>query len=686
MNSSHAHSPDRSPDQPNSQRPAPTLYNEMSLTTEGITVLEAGLLGFGRKSAVGRWLAAILALALLALPAPSMRAQQAPMPATALSVPASRKAKNVAVITIRDQITSVTADSVRRRITLAEKAGADAIVFEIDTPGGDLYAALAICKLIKNCSITNTVAWVNTKAYSAGAIIALACKEIVNTTSSDFGDALPIAVDPLGQLKTLGKAERQKITAPMIAEVVDSARRNGYDEYLVQGLVSLGVELWLIENIQTKQRLCINRAEYRRLFDGEPPTDRPRVASTPAESPTGIPKSPASPSPSTLPSAASDLSSEKTSSTDQPGQAANQAVGQTEDATNRDFSHSVNPASPTIADTMSIASSPVLYDLAPTTRITFTPADKGRWRLVEFVTSGTGPLMLKSGDMKELGLASDTVNTDEELARFFGATNVRRLDQSWSEGLVIFLTNIIVRGVLIVIFLCALFIEMTHPGVIVPGAVAAVALFGLLAPPVLIGLAGWWEIAAVAGGILLILLELFVIPGFGVAGVVGILALFAGLLGTFIPNGAGGLFPNTPQARTELVNGFTTLILSAATAGLGMYFLAKNFGSLPILNRLVLKDPEGSVTSGGMLSAINPSGSLLKPGTVGLAVTPLRPSGRVMFGEQVFDVVAELAWIPVGSTVRVSSANEFRVAVELVTAAPELPTTNFDEPSPEANT
>ncbi len=218
-------------------------------------MLRTGVLGLGRKSRIGRWLVATLALVFLAAPTSPMRAQQgAAVSSSALSsaVPASRKAKDIAVITIREEITSVTADSVRRRITLAEKAGADAIVFDIDTPGGDLYAALAICKLIKNCPIKNTVAWINTRAYSAGAIIALACKEIVNTSSSDFGDALPIAVDPLGQLKTLGKAERQKITAPMIAEVVDSARRNGYDEYLVQGLVSLGVELWLVENIQTK--------------------------------------------------------------------------------------------------------------------------------------------------------------------------------------------------------------------------------------------------------------------------------------------------------------------------------------------------------------------------------------------------------------------------------------------------
>ncbi len=639
---------------------APTLYNQASLTTEGISVLKTGVLGVGRKSAIGGWVLAALALTLLALPAPSMNAQPAAKPSPAVaspSVPASRKAKNVAVITISDAIDSVTADSVRRRITLAEKAGADAIVFDLDTPGGDLYAALSICKQIKNCSIPNTVAWVNTKAYSAGAIIALACREIVSTTSSDFGDALPIMMDPLtGKLLNLNKAERQKITAPMIAEVVDSARRNGYDEYLVQGLVSLGVELWLVENTQTHQRLCINREEYHRLFDGEPPTDRPRVASAPADSPKAIPKSPPPP-----PEPAPDS---------QPSEQAG--------------STSVQPASPGIADTMAQGSNPAVYDLTTSTRTSFTPADKGQWRLVEFVTPGTGPLMLKSGDMKELGLASDTVNSDEELARFFGATNVRRLDQSWSEGLVVFLTNIVVRGILVVIFLIALFVEMTHPGVILPGAIAGLALFALLAPPFLIGMAGWWEIVAIIAGILLILLEIFVIPGFGVAGIIGILALFAGLLGTFIPNGAGGLFPNTPQARTELVNGFTTLVLAAATAGFGIYFLARNFGTLPILNKLVLKDPEPSDSSDGMLAAMSPSGALPKPGTVGIAVTPLRPSGRMMIGEQVYDVVAELAWIPVGSTVRVLSASDFRIAVELVMAPPEPPKTNYDDPSPGA--
>lgn len=651
------------------------LYNVKIPTTEGEKVRRTGVIAVGRKSAVGRWLAAMIALVLLAIPAadtPGQPSSRPPSKPTAAATPASRKAKNVAVITIRDDINAdTTAESVRRRIALAEKAGADAIVFELDTNGGDVRACLTICRMIKNCSIPNTVAWINTKAYSAGAIIALACKEIVTTTSSDFGDALPIAMDPLtGKLMNLNKAERQKITAPMIAEVVDSARRNGYDEYLVQGLVALGVELWLVENTQTHQRMCINREEYRRLFDGEPPTDRPRIASAPVDSPTSVPASmPAGPGDATPPTPAP----KSEPNPELPGESV------------READHAVHPASPEVAETMANGSSAAMYDLTPTNRVTISAADRGRWKLVEFVTPGTGPIMLKSDDMKQLGLASDTVNSDEELAKFFGASNVRRLDQSWSEGLVVFLTNIVVRGILLVIFLIALFVEMTHPGVILPGAIAGVALFALLAPPFLIGMAGWWEIVAIVGGILLILLEIFVIPGFGVAGIVGILALFAGLLGTFVPNGAGGLFPNTAQARTELVNGFTTLILSAATAGLGIYFLARNFGTLPILNRLVLKDPDNSDSGDGMLSAINPSGVLLKPGTIGIAVTPLRPSGRMIVGEQVYDVVAELAWVPVGSTVRVISASDFRIAVELVMAPPEPPKLNFDDQPPGAD-
>jgi hypothetical protein len=214
-----------------------------------------------------------------------------------------------------------------------------------------------------------------------------------------------------------------------------------------------------------------------------------------------------------------------------------------------DPSTAVKPASPAVANVAVDASA--TQSLAPQ-RPEFSLADQGKYRLVEYVADGNGPLILKTADMERYGLARQVVRNDAELLAFFGAKNLRRLDPTWSEGLVAFLTNPIVRGVLIVIFLIALFLEMSHPGVTLPGLVAGVSLVALLAPPLIIGMANWWEVAAIASGILLIALEIFVIPGFGITGILGVLLLFAGLIGTFVPSGSDSLFPDSPQGRSEV--------------------------------------------------------------------------------------------------------------------------------------
>ena len=71
-------------------------------------------------------------------------------------------------------------------------------------------------------------------------------------------------------LQELPAAERAKIEAPLLSEVVGDARRQGWDEKLVQAFVAVDIELWLIRNRKTGDRLFVDAAEYERIF-GEPP-------------------------------------------------------------------------------------------------------------------------------------------------------------------------------------------------------------------------------------------------------------------------------------------------------------------------------------------------------------------------------------------------------------------------------
>lgn len=571
-----------------------------------------------------------------------------------LAVPAGRQAKNVAIITIRGEIKpGITPASFKRRLADAEASGADAVVVEIDTPGGEVGAVLEICDALKSSSIKNTVAWVHPSALSGGAIIALACREMVASDPATLGDALLIATSSMGFLNTLPEHERQKFVTPLVSEVVDSARRYGYDEYLVQGIVSRGVELWLVEDTRTGRRFTIDRAEYAILFDGPIPDSRPRLVSAQGSRPRGLrqvdPEQPSSPGPS--PDSPTGTPAPATPPQAPETQPSDAAPPERPDTTFR-------PASPVLAAMSDDVSR--VQDLS-SSRPYLTSADKGHYRVIEYVSDGQGPVVMKHGDLNQFGFIQATIDNDEELRSFFGASTMRRLEQSWSEDFAGVMTTRLIRFVLIAVFLVALFIELTHPGVALPGAIAVLALIGLVAPPLMIGMATWWEIAAILGGLVFIAVEIFILPGFTVFGVVGLVSLFAGLVGTFVKQEPGHLFPDSPQGGQDLLYGVATVLLSTVSAVVGMYFIGKHFGSLPIISRMVLGDPD---ESDELILAMDTSGGVgVSPGETGRTVTPLRPAGRAMIGDRMIDVVADMGYIESGTPVRVVEANAFRITV-----------------------
>lgn len=553
------------------------------------------------------------------------------------AVPAARQATNIAIVTIRGPIDAVTARSTLRRIRQAESAGADAIVIELDTPGGELGAALEIADAIKGSGIDNTVAWINRKAYSAGAVIAIACREIVVNDPIAFGDAIPIQVTWFGQLVPLPEAERQKLLVPLIAEVVDSARRNGYDQKLVQGMVTLGVELWLVEQVETGQRLFIDREEYMTLFGGAPPHIEP-----------------------TLPRAAGAGERRVEDGRRAPARAPpGGSNGASDDPTR------FVPAAPELAG---LTEEVTMHLEEASSRPVLTSADRGRYRLIEYVTDGTAPVLIRSADdCRRYGLASAVVRDDVELRAFFGGQHVRRLEQNWSERAVRVLLHPVVRGVLIVVFVVGLFLEMSSPGLAAPGLAAGVSLVLFLAPSFLVGLANWWEIAAIVVGTGLLFVELFLLPGFGVFGVVGMVVLLGGLIGTFAGD-SGGMFPDSPRERHDLLYGAVTVLLALASSGVAIWLLTRHLGSLPVLGRLVLQ-PRAEEPSAGdaLLAAMGAGADTIGPGAVGRTITPLRPIGQAEFGDRIVDVASALGYIPAGREIRVVGRGDLgRLIVEPV--------------------
>lgn len=172
---------------------------------------------------------------------------------------------NVAIIPVRGDIYEFVFQSLQRRIERAVAQGATAIVIEIDTNGGLVTTALDIAKYLKDPTEVPvpTIAWVHPKAYSAGILIASACDQIVMAPSSATGDCAPIVPG-----RELAATERAKAFSPIAAEFKSSAAAAGYTYATFHAMCVLGVELYLIEDPATGERLVVNQADYTVMVEG----------------------------------------------------------------------------------------------------------------------------------------------------------------------------------------------------------------------------------------------------------------------------------------------------------------------------------------------------------------------------------------------------------------------------------
>ena len=555
---------------------------------------------------------AALVSALLFLALPGLAADST----SPASIPAWRQAEDVAIIPIRGEIDRVTLHSLERRMKEARESGADAVVLAIDTPGGRLDATLDICNLLKDPAVTgpNVVAWIRPQAYSAGTIIALAAREIIVTPNATFGDAAPIHGMPLVGLIEMEATERAKIEAPILAEVIDSARRNHYDEKLVQSFVSIGVSLWLIEHVGDGRRVFVDQAECELIFGSAPTAEITRV--TPPEVTSAL--APVYPFLSTM-------------SPRLPMSPSEQAWSAEEIREQIEFQQS-----------------------RPSTRPSFARSAPGEWRMIGQVISSDRLLTVKAPEALHYGLASAVVGNETELRSFFGASTVRVIESTWSEQLTRFLISWPVRAVLALIFIICTLIEMATPGVGIFGLGSACSLVLLLGAPSLVGMAQWWEVALILAGVVLVAIEVFVIPGFGVIGVAGLACILVGFIGSFVSGDMSG-----PEARGEM----TSALLSMLVVGVGLvifFWIASRWlTQLPLFRRLVLSaQVNGGETA---TSAAGRSGGArtdrsLQAGDEGIAETDLRPSGRARFGERLLDVQSVGPWVSRGERVRVVRA------------------------------
>ena len=178
----------------------------------------------------------------------------------------------------------------------------------------------------------------------------------------------------------------------------------------------------------------------------------------------------------------------------------------------------------------------------------------------------------------ELGFVDLIASSRREVLAGFGLAEAEIVEptQNWAEKLARFLTDPTVSSLLLIIGFLGLVFEVMTPGWGVPGTVGILALFLFFGGRLVVGLAGWGVIGLFILGFVLLLIEVFIIPGFGITGISGIIAIFASLVLSF---------RNIREASFAIS-------FAMIASFLVVIVMAKHFGKSKAFGRLVLRTAE----------------------------------------------------------------------------------------------
>ena len=267
--------------------------------------------------------------------------------------------------------------------------------------------------------------------------------------------------------------------------------------------------------------------------------------------------------------------------------------------------------------------------------------------------SDTGSVLtLTTLEAIELGFCEGQAGNIPEVLELAGIEDyeIVEFNPGGLEKVIQFFINPVVSGLLIMIIIGGIYFELQSPGVGFPLIASLAAALLYFTPLYLEGLAANWQVIVFIAGIVLIAVEIFAIPGFGVAGVLGIAGIIIGLTFGMIDKIVWKFGPS-PDGIKEAMTAFTIVILSMFIAFIASLWASKKlFTSNRLLGRLTLQKVQ-NMTEGYIGVDSVQQKSLI--GLTGVAHTMLRPSGKVMTNNEVYDARSEIGYIEKGDKIRV---------------------------------
>ncbi len=458
----------------------------------------------------------------------------------------SQSQNPVYVIPVKGVIDLGLSGFIKRALSEAKANNAKAVILEIDTFGGRVDAAVEITDALEKIKPIPTIAFVDDHAWSAGALISLACEKIIMSDGSSIGSAEPRAIGGPGSKDELTD---EKTVSALRAKFKAVADENNHPANLALAMVDKDVEVDLVKikdetKILTARELEEIKSQYKEK----------------------------------------DIRVIKT----------------------------INP--------------------------------KGKL------------LNLTVKEAKEFNLADEILNTRREILDYLQLKDavIAELKPNWSEKMVRFITHPMLSPLLLTLGFLGILFELKIPGWGLSGTLGVLFLALFFWGHYLAGLANWIEIVMFVIGVMLLFLEIFVIPGFGIAGVGGIILIISGIFLAMIKHPL-----HIPQI--ELARALYTVGYALALTVIGVVLILKFLPKSSLWKNVILSAEEKKES--GFRSAPKLD---MYIGKTGKAITALRPSGKAVFEGKTLDVISQGDFIEKDEPVKVVAAEGSELIVEKV--------------------
>lgn len=438
------------------------------------------------------------------------------------------------------------------------------IILELNTPGGEVFAAQNISDALQSIDFQNNIpviAFIDNWAISAGAMLAYSCRFIATSKDGSMGAAEPVIMGEGGQMQTAS----EKINSALRTDFANRARFFNRNPYIAEAMVDKDILLVFRHG----KVIRLDKEDQIRLKGLDPD----KIVSAKGKLLT--------------------LSAE---------------------------------------EMIEYGVADMLLQPAKLGAITSKEASEGKWPFSKELLS-KAPFFSKIPNAK---------------------IDAYRMD--WRTRFFAFLALPLVSSLLMMGVLVGIYFEFTSPGFGVPGTIGLTCLLLLIIANLSLDIANWLDVILVFIGLGLIAFEIFVFPTTAILGIIGGLFFLGGLFGMMLP----GIDKIHFEIDTQTLNAagqefFKRLSWMCGTL-IAAFFLAAYLSryitpNLSGLNRLVLAGREQNASE-GYIAGENPE-NLPKPGTQGEVLATLRPAGKVIFQDTIYDAVTNGEFIEKGEQVLV---------------------------------